>query len=151
MASPVKYKITAHRLWHVANKGCHSTVCKSALLLRATIAEGSMSWGGTIQWAIPVYTPNGWQCSLPTVGKTFGLTGEGVVYRGLWVLQRRRYPSMSLSPGTDTEKPWDSTMEPFVLPKQLILLLVGKVWLWCIVDTILLTVVFKSHSLACDA
>ena len=28
-ALPVKYQITAHRPWHVAQQVCHSTDCKS--------------------------------------------------------------------------------------------------------------------------
>ena len=135
-ALPVKYKITAHRPWHVSNKGCHSTVCKSALLLRATIAEGSMSWGGTIQWAIPfnkcIY-PQWVTVQFAYCGKNIWLDRRGSSLQRVMGTSEeevsRRYPSMSLSPGTDTEKPWDSTMEPFVLPKQLLLLLVGKVCL----------------------
>ena len=43
-----------------------------------------------------------------------------------------RYPSKLLPPGTDTETtgyPWNNTMdpEPFILPRQLLLLPVGKV------------------------
>ena len=54
----VKYKITDHRPWHVA---LLSAKVLNSLEETVTIAEGSLLWGGTIQWAIPFNrgTPSG--------------------------------------------------------------------------------------------
>ena len=38
-ALAVKYQIKAHRLWHVTNKVCHSTVCIKAQQLREQHVE----------------------------------------------------------------------------------------------------------------
>ena len=63
--------------------------------------------------------------------------GQRVVYGGTQGVTKftREYGGILVSyypPGTDTSKPWgtlikwNSTIEPFVLPKQLLLLTVGK-------------------------
>ena len=86
-----------------------------------------------IQWAVPFnrIPPMGDSAICLPWDKNFGLTPL-VVYVGIYKrVQRSR--SKSLPPGTDTEKlwgtliKWDSTMEPFVLPKQPLLLTVGRV------------------------
>ena len=63
------------------------------------------------QWVTVQFACSGTNIWLDTIG-------ERVVYRGItygdfikFYKRVRRYPSMSLSPGTDTEKPWGMHIE----------------------------------------